>query len=236
METRQPVLYQIDEGQIQMTHIQCRNGVPHLHDYFELVYVLQGTVTHYLGDEVMQLSPGAYYIIDPGSVHYYRDADNCYIVNCLFLPEYIDRALAERFPQHGASELQGAAKRSGGYLGQALNFLEESSDLLPQTQSLLDALCKNAPIPILSALTPMEKLKREQLQPIFLQCRELANAALLEQKGIPSPYSAASKLAAARSVGDLLAAADAFQEALSLLNANVSPAHVCGMLSISLIH
>ena len=95
METRQPVLYQIDEGQIQMTHIQCRNGVPHLHDYFELVYVLQGTVTHYLGDEVMQLSPGAYYIIDPGSVHYYRDADNCYIVNCLFLPEYIDRALAE---------------------------------------------------------------------------------------------------------------------------------------------
>lgn len=95
METKNALLYQIDEGQIHMTHIKCRNGVPHLHDFFELVYVLQGTVTHYLGDEVMQLHPGEYYIIDTGSVHYYRDADNCYIVNCLFLPEYIDRALAD---------------------------------------------------------------------------------------------------------------------------------------------
>ena len=150
--------------------------------------------------------------------------------------EMLRQALAERFPRRSSSELQAAAKRSGGYLGQAISFLEESSDLLPQSQSLLDALCKNAPIPILSALTPMERLKREQLQPIFLQCRELANAALLEQKGLPSPYPAASKLAAARSVGDLLAAADAFGEALNLLSANVSPAHVCGMLTISLIH
>lgn len=78
-----------------MTHIRCHNGFPHIHNFFELVYVLQGTVDHYLEDEVMRLHPGDYYIIDPGSVHYYRDADNCYIVNCLFLPEYIDRALAE---------------------------------------------------------------------------------------------------------------------------------------------
>lgn len=86
---------QIGDGQIRMMHLRCRNDEPHRHSFFELVYVLRGTATHYLGDDVTQLHPGEYFIIDTGSVHCYRDVDNCHIVNCLFLPEYIDRALAE---------------------------------------------------------------------------------------------------------------------------------------------
>lgn len=86
---------QIGDSQIRMMHLRCRDGEPHRHSFFELVYVLQGSATHHLGQEVTQLHPGAYFIIDTGSVHCYQDADDCHIVNCLFLPEYIDRALAE---------------------------------------------------------------------------------------------------------------------------------------------
>lgn len=143
-------------------------------------------------------------------------------------------ALQERFPQKTPAEILAAAKRSGGYLGQAIALLEESSELLPQSKALLEALCKASPSALLSALVPMERLKREQLQPVLLQCRELVSAALLEQKGLPSAQTEAAKLAAARGVGELLAAADALQEAISLLSSNVSPAHICGMLSIEL--
>lgn len=86
---------QIGDGQIHMMRLRCRNDDPHRHSFFELVYVLQGTATHQLGEETAQLHAGEYFIIDTGSVHCYKDVDNCHIVNCLFLPEYIDRALAE---------------------------------------------------------------------------------------------------------------------------------------------
>lgn len=143
-------------------------------------------------------------------------------------------ALQERFHQRPQPEILAAAKRSGGYLGQAIALLEESSGLLPQSKALLEALCKASPYALLGALVPMERLKREQLQPILLQCRELVSAALLEQKGLPSAHPEGAKLAAGRGVGELLSTAEAFQEALSLLNSNVSPAHICGMLAIRL--
>lgn len=86
---------QIGDGQIRMMHLRCRNDDPHRHSFFELVYVLRGTATHHLGQETTQLHAGDYFIIDTGSVHCYQNVDDCHIVNCLFLPEYIDRALAE---------------------------------------------------------------------------------------------------------------------------------------------
>lgn len=151
------------------------------------------------------------------------------------LPEgLVRKALEERFPEKPAEAIGAAAKQSGGYLGQAISLLEENSGLLPQAKALLEAYAKGEAVGLLNVLVPMERLKREQLQPILLQCRELLCAALSEQKGIPGTQSECAPLAAARSSGDLLAAADAFGEALTLLSANVSPAHICGMLTISL--
>ena len=82
-------------GQIRLMHIHPKNDQMHRHAFFELVYVLNGSATHHLGDETMRLQVGDYFIIDTGSAHCYRDVQDFEIVNCLFLPEYIDRALAD---------------------------------------------------------------------------------------------------------------------------------------------
>ena len=86
---------QIGDGQIHMMHIKPINDNLHKHIFFELVYVLSGSATHFLGEESTSLRAGDYFIIDTGSAHCYRDTKNFEIINCMFLPEYIDRALAD---------------------------------------------------------------------------------------------------------------------------------------------
>ena len=86
---------QIGDGQIRMMHLHQRDRGMHNHTFFELVYILKGTATHWIGQESMPLRAGDYFIIDPGSAHSYKDTKDFEIVNCLFLPEYIDRALGE---------------------------------------------------------------------------------------------------------------------------------------------
>ena len=81
------------DGQVHIMHIFALNDKMHTHSFFELVYVLNGTAEHILGEERMPLKAGDYFIINPGSEHCYAQAKDFEIVNCLFLPEYIDRAL-----------------------------------------------------------------------------------------------------------------------------------------------
>lgn len=85
----------VADGQIHMMHLQQRDRALHRHAFFELVYILKGSATHWVGQESTPLRAGDYFIIDPGSEHSYRDAEDLELVNCLFLPAYIDRALGE---------------------------------------------------------------------------------------------------------------------------------------------
>ncbi len=83
----------VADEQIHMMRINPQNDEFHDHSFFELVYVTQGSATHYLETEQMGLRQRDYFIIDPGSRHCYQDNRDFEIVNCLFLPEYVDRAL-----------------------------------------------------------------------------------------------------------------------------------------------
>lgn len=89
--------YQFHAGddQIHMMHIQKKEDQLHRHIYFELVYIMKGSATHQLEKETAPLRAGDYFIIDPGSAHCYREPKDFEIVNCLFMPEYIDRALKD---------------------------------------------------------------------------------------------------------------------------------------------
>lgn len=91
----EPLRSQLCGGPIRLMHIRPRSDEMHRHVFFELVYVVRGSATHYLGSETMQLQAGDYFVIDTGSSHCYRDIRDFEIVNCLFLPEYIDRALID---------------------------------------------------------------------------------------------------------------------------------------------
>ncbi len=146
----------------------------------------------------------------------------------------LKKALKDRFPEQDEEAISAAALRSGGYLGQAISLLEAKGGLLPQSQTLFTAISRRQSLALLEALCPMEKLKREQLLPVLCQCRELISGALGVRRGLPAVHSLCKDLAAACSPGELLSAAEAMEKALSYLNSNVSSAHICGMLSVSL--
>lgn len=82
-----------DHEQVDVMHIRPKADRMHSHAFFELVYVMHGSAVHRLGSDAARLSEGDYFIIDMGSFHCYQENDAFEIVNCLFLPEYVDRAL-----------------------------------------------------------------------------------------------------------------------------------------------
>ena len=142
--------------------------------------------------------------------------------------------LQRRFPKEDPRILSGALLRSEGYLGRAIKLTEEKTALLPQTEAFVQAYASGDPGALLSVLVPMEKLKREQLRPIFPEWLMLISAALRVRSGLPSPHPLCRQLADARSTAALLRGAKVIQEAIDLTEANVGPAHICGALSILL--
>lgn len=82
--------------QIHMMHLFQKDIKLHSHNFFELVYVVSGQCTHRLGNEQSRIKAGDYFIIDTGSKHSYINTDKKFeIINCLFMPDYIDRALTD---------------------------------------------------------------------------------------------------------------------------------------------
>lgn len=81
------------DGNIHLMHIAQPDNNLHPHTFFELVYVVKGTAIHVLEQTQMSITAGDYFIVDPGSSHCYANTRHLEIVNCLFMPEYIDRAL-----------------------------------------------------------------------------------------------------------------------------------------------
>lgn len=81
-------------GKLQIVRLNPK-GFTHQHEYFELVYVLRGTAKRKLSDALLSVSAGDYYVANPRSAHGYEELQDLEVVNCLFLPEYIDRALAD---------------------------------------------------------------------------------------------------------------------------------------------
>ncbi len=151
---------------------------------------------------------------------------------CPLPEETLLRALARRAPDASDERRRLAAAQSGGYLGRALRLLESGGGLLPQTEALVPALGSKREL--LSVLIPMERMTREALRAVLLQWRELIAQALLCRAGARAGFPQAQALAARCSAASLLAAADALAEAISMLDGNVSPAHLCGWLAVKL--
>ena len=140
-------------------------------------------------------------------------------------------ALSRAFPNSGAEELQAAATRSGGFLGQAKALLEEGGALPPQTESFVAALAEKNALLLTQTLVPMEKWKRDQLLPILQQWQQIVSDALSCRAGLPAMSRQARTLGEARSPQDLLAAQAALRKAAEYTQSNVSPAAVCGWLA-----
>ena len=151
------------------------------------------------------------------------------------LPEGLLRTeLSKRFPKADAEAITSAILRSGGYLGQAVTLLEESAALLPQSQTLTQALCGGTETALLRLLVSMENLKRDQLRPVLQEWYRLLSSAAACQRGMPPICPEAKKIANSRSSAALLSMLDSLRHAMELLEANVGGKHICGMLTVTL--
>jgi len=65
----------------------------HSHDFLELVYVMEGSALHQIGMHTLSVSEGDYFVVEYGTMHRYVENNGFLIVNCLFRPEFVDRAL-----------------------------------------------------------------------------------------------------------------------------------------------
>ena len=83
------------EKALVVYHPALRSVSPHNHLFFELTYILEGTVSHTIDGRKSTLSPGDYFIVDYGSTHSYETSKDATFSNldCLFLPEFIDPGL-----------------------------------------------------------------------------------------------------------------------------------------------
>lgn len=70
----------------------------HSHPFLEFVYVLSGSVEHTLGSKTMIIRKGDYFLINLNCEHSYSaigEAEDFRIINCMFMPEFIDHALKD---------------------------------------------------------------------------------------------------------------------------------------------
>lgn len=84
---------QLLSGKIDVIKLENSDMVePHSHEFFEFIYVLSGHAKHRINDVDCDLSAGDYLVIDYKSIHSYYDGENFTLINCLFVPELIDKS------------------------------------------------------------------------------------------------------------------------------------------------
>ena len=147
--------------------------------------------------------------------------------------ELLCRQLRKAFPDREQGALEAAADRSGGFLGQARQLLEEAEEL-PQTQAFLQAFAQRDNLLLTQTLAPMEKWKREQLLSALQQWRSGLQAALESRSGMPASSKQAEEMAIKRSGHELNMAIEQVLKAMEYAQGNVSVAAICGWLQWAL--
>ena len=144
------------------------------------------------------------------------------------------KELLRQFPDASSEDIDGAARRSGGYLGQARKLLEEGSSLPPQTENFVRSFAARDALGLVQTLVPMEKWKRDQLTELLSSWTVLLEEALACRSGLSAVSALSRELAAQRTSRELLEGLRALKKARDYAMSNVSPAAVCGWLSWAL--
>ena len=144
--------------------------------------------------------------------------------------EQLASYLSARFPDTPMEDISAAARRSGGFLGQALELLATGGAAAPQTEALVQALCSRDPLLLTQTLVPMEKWKRDALAQILESWLELAEEALADRSGGSALSPLSRNLSRSLTAPELMQAVRCLRKALEYTLGNVSPAAVCGWL------
>ena len=140
------------------------------------------------------------------------------------------RELQQRCPEADPQNIEAAVERSGGYLGQALELLQQDRAVTEQTERFAESFCHKDPVKLLQTLVPMERWDRERLIPELTQWMHLLQQALLSRSGMKASSQLARQLGTHRSSEELMEAIRQLQKAVEYAQGNVSPAAICGHL------
>lgn len=146
-------------------------------------------------------------------------------------PETLQKQLREDFPKTSGEDIEAAAVRGGGYLGQARTLLAQGAEIPPQTEQFVEAFARRDALLLTQVLVPMEKWKREALTEILQQWLTLLEGALMRRSGGGAVSALSRELAQRRTAAELYSGVTALKKALDYTMSNVSPAAVCGWLS-----
>lgn len=142
--------------------------------------------------------------------------------------------LEQEFPQADSQTIAAAARRSGGFLGQARVLLTQDGGQHPQTQDFVRAFGQKDVMLLTGTLVPMEKWKRDQLLEVLQQWTEILEGAMVARAGEASPSKLSAELSAKRSARELNEAVGKLKKGMEYARGNVSPAAVCGYLQWAL--
>ena len=147
------------------------------------------------------------------------------------LPDSIlRRQLRNRFPQAEDGQLDAAVERSGGYLGQAVELMEQGA-ADPQTEQFVKSFTARDTMGLLQVLVPMEKQKRDQVIPLWERWVHKLTNALRYRSGITAVGADERTLGTQRSSAELMEAVRNLKTAIAYAQGNVSVASICCWLS-----
>ena len=154
----------------------------------------------------------------------------CTLLQMESLPkELLLSQLQKQFPNADREQLQAAAERSGGYLGQAAELLREGEVISARTQAFAKAFLEKDPVAMTRLMVGMEKTKRDQALTEVEQWRQLLQNALSCRSGL-SAVGQEIKQLSRQDPARLLNAIRELDKAITYLKANVSVAAVCANL------
>ena len=139
-------------------------------------------------------------------------------------------ALKREFPGANGEDLSAAARRSGGFLGQAREILNQGGELPEQTRNLVRALAEKDGLLLTQTLTPMEKWKRDALLEILQSWLSLIQEAFACRSAGAPAQTLARQLSDRRTAAELLAISRLLMQAIEYTQSNVSPGAICGWL------
>ncbi len=136
-------------------------------------------------------------------------------------------ALKEREPDASPEDLARAMDKSEGYLGSALSLLHTPETALDrQAADIMSAIASKDELELLTALLPLEKLKRQELLELLTDL----NRSFVRAMNPGAVPSAQTKVLSGCTQMQLFSAAQAVSHAITLLQANGSAGHAVGSL------
>ena len=150
------------------------------------------------------------------------------------LPEAVLlNALRQRCPGRSESDYRSAMSDSGGWLGQALEALEQTG-LTERTAKFARGYAQRDRLALLQLLIAMEKLNREEFCGEMERWRELLHRAMRCAAGLPGSDEAAG-IAKSHAMAEILAAIELLESSEERARSNVGVGHLCGALRSGLI-